>query len=80
MVWGYVHKDITPLYLNVKVHVLALIVPVLFIVALVNPVIRYAKCAVWPMWSFVQVSILTLRKTWLRYEERRAGDFAAGHP
>ncbi len=40
-VWGYVHKDITPLYLNVIVHVLALIVPVLFMVALAT---LYPRC------------------------------------
>ncbi len=33
-VWGYAHKDITPLYLNVIVNVLALMVPVPFMVAL----------------------------------------------
>ena len=33
-VWGYVHKDNIPLYLNAIVHMLTFIVPLLFIVGL----------------------------------------------
>lgn len=45
-IWGYVHKDdYTPLYLNAVAHVLALIVPVLFMLGLATIHGRYAARA-----------------------------------
>jgi len=44
-VWGYVHHEGAPLYLDATAHVLAFIVPVLFMVGLAALYARYARRA-----------------------------------